>query len=418
MSELTFEQMLDESFKTIRTGEIVSGEVIDVKPDYIILNIGYKSDGILSKAEYTNDLSIDLTEKVKIGDKLDVKVLKVNDGEGQVSLTHKRLVMDKGSKILEDAFNQKTTVKGVVTQIPNNKGVIVVVDDVRVFIPAGLLSDVYEKDLSKFMDKEIEFLMQEYDPKQRRYIGNRKELITAQKAKALEEVLSKIKVGDTVEGTVKNVTDFGAFIDLGGIDGLLHIKEMSWGRIESAKKLYKAGDKVKVLIKEINGNRISLSTKFEDENPWKDLSARFPVGSVVTGKVARMTDFGAFIQLEGGVDALLHVSQISKNHIEKPSDVLKIGDEVTAEVTEVNEENNRISLSVRAMLQPKKKEENADDNGEEYATVDVESVVAAQAEEEAKEAPAAVEAPVEEAPVAEAAPAEKAPAEEAAPAEE
>ena len=145
MSELTFEQMLDESFKTIRTGEIVSGEVIDVKPDYIILNIGYKSDGILSKAEYTNDLSIDLTEKVKIGDKLDVKVLKVNDGEGQVSLTHKRLVMDKGSKILEDAFNEKTTVKGVVTQIPNNKGVIVVVDDVRVFIPAGLLSDVYEK---------------------------------------------------------------------------------------------------------------------------------------------------------------------------------------------------------------------------------------------------------------------------------
>ena len=205
MSELTFEQMLDESFKTIRTGEIVSGEVIDVKPDYIILNIGYKSDGILSKAEYTNDLSIDLTEKVKIGDKLDVKVLKVNDGEGQVSLTHKRIIADKGSKVLEDAFNSKSVIKGVVSQIPNNKGVIVVVDDVRVFIPAGLLSDVYEKDLSKFMDKEIEFYMQEYDPKQRRYIGNRKELITAQKAKALEEVLSKINVGDTVEGTVKNV---------------------------------------------------------------------------------------------------------------------------------------------------------------------------------------------------------------------
>ena len=385
MSELTFEQMLDESFKTIRTGEIVSGEVIDVKPDYIILNIGYRSDGILTKAEYTNDASVDLTEKVKIGDTIDVKVLKVNDGEGQVSLTHKRIIADKGSKVLEDAFNNKSVIKGVVSQIPNNKGVIVVVDDVRVFIPAGLLSDVYEKDLSKFMDKEIEFYMQEYDPKQRRYIGNRKELVVAEKAKAVEEVLSKIKVGDTVEGTVKNVTDFGAFIDLGGIDGLLHIKEMSWGRIESAKKLYKAGDKVKVLIKEINGTRISLSTKFEDENPWKDLSTRFPVGSVVTGKVARMTDFGAFVQLDGGVDALLHVSQISKNHIEKPSDVLKIGDEVTAEVTEVNEENNRISLSVRALLQPKKdKEAEADDNGE-YASVDVEAVVAAEAEAEKTE---------------------------------
>lgn len=381
MSELTFEQMLDESFKTIRTGEIVSGEVIDVKPDYIILNIGYKSDGILSKAEYTNDSSIDLTEKVKVGDTLDVKVLKVNDGEGQVSLTYKRLVADKGSKALEDAFNNKTVVKGVVSAIPNNKGVIVVVDEVRVFIPAGLLSDVFEKDLSKFMDKEIEFIMQEYDPKQRRYIGNRKELIVSQKAKALEEVLSKIKVGDTVEGTVKNVTDFGAFIDLGGIDGLLHIKEMSWGRIENPKKVFKSGDTVKVLVKEINGTRISLSTKFEDENPWKDLSARFPVGSVVTGKVARMTDFGAFIQLDDGVDALLHVSQISKNHVEKPSDVLKIGDEVTAEITEVNEETNRISLSVRAMLQPKKdnKEDAAEDNAD-YASVDIEAVAAQEAE--------------------------------------
>ena len=383
MSELTFEQMLDESFKTIRTGEIVSGEVIDVKPDCIILNIGYKSDGILTKAEYTNDLSIDLTEKVKIGDTLDVKVLKVNDGEGQVSLTYKRLVADKGSKELEDAFNNKTVVKGVVSQIPNNKGVIVIVDEVRVFIPAGLLSDVFEKDLSKFMDKEIEFLMQEYDPKQRRYIGNRKELIVSQKAKAVEEVLSKIAVGDTVEGTVKNVTDFGAFIDLGGIDGLLHIKEMSWGRIESPKKIYKTGDKVKVLIREINGTRISLSTKFEDENPWKDLSARFPVGSVVTGKVARMTDFGAFVQLDDGVDALLHVSQISKNHVAKPSDVLKIGDEVTAEITEVNEETNRISLSVRAMLQPKKEDEApAEDDNSDYATVNVEEAIAAQEEKE------------------------------------
>ena len=383
MSELTFEQMLNESFKTIRTGEIVSGEVIDVKPDCVILNIGYKSDGILTKAEYTNDSSVDLTEKVKVGDTLDVKVLRVNDGEGQVSLTYKKLVADKGSKVLEDAFNNKTVVKGVVSANPNNKGVIVVVDEVRVFIPAGLLSDSFEKDLSKFMDKEIEFYMQEYDPKQRRYIGNRKELIVAQKAKAMEEVLSRINVGDTVEGTVKNVTDFGAFIDLGGIDGLLHIKEMSWGRIENPKKVFKTGDTVKVLIKEINGTRISLSTKFEDENPWKDLSARFPVGSVVTGKVARMTDFGAFVQIDEGVDALLHVSQISKNHIEKPSDVLKVGDEVTAEITDVNEETNRISLSVRAMLQPKKEKEDAvEEDNSDYASVDIDAVAAQEAEKE------------------------------------
>ena len=203
--------------------------------------------------------------------------------------------------------------------------------------------------------------------------------MVASKAEAQAEVLAKINVGDVIEGTVKNITDFGAFVDIGGMDGLLHISEISWGRVESPKKVFKVGDKVRCFIKDITGNKIALSAKFEDENPWKDLSTRFPVGSVVTGTVARMTDFGAFIQLDEGVDALLHVSQISKNHVAKPSDVLKIGDEVTAEVTEVNEETNRISLSVRAMLQPKKEDDAQDDNSD-YATVDVEAV-ASQTEE-------------------------------------
>ena len=370
MSELTFEQMLEESFKTIHTGEVVEGTVIDVKPDQIILNIDYKSDGILPKSEYTNDSTLDLTTQVKVGDKLDVKVLKVNDGEGQVALTYKRLVADRGSKRIEEAFNNQEVLTAKVAQLLNG-GLSVIVDEVRIFIPASLVSDVYEKDLSKYADQEIEFVVSEYNPKKRRFIGDRKQLIVAKKQKAQEELLAKVKEGDVIEGTVKNVTDFGAFIDLGGVDGLLHISEMSWGRIEHPKKLFKSGDAVKVMIKEINGNKIALSTKFDDANPWKDAAVKYAIGNVVTGVVARMTEFGAFIELEPGVDALLHVSQISKEHVEKPADALKIGDEVTAKVVDFNEENQKISLSVKALLT----QDDADDADDaDVADVDVEAV--------------------------------------------
>lgn len=200
-----------------------------------------------------------------------------------------------------------------------------------------------------------------------------------------KELFARIKEGDIVEGTVKNVTDFGAFIDLGGADGLLHISEMSWGRVEHPKKMFKVGDTVKVLIKEINGNKIALSLKFDDLNPWKDAASKYAIGSVVTGTVARMTDFGAFVELEPGVDALLHVSQISKDHIEKPSDVLKVGDTVTAKVVDFNEEDRKISLSVKALLAPepeKEAEAEAQDDDAEVVSVDIDAVIAAEKAEE------------------------------------
>ncbi len=384
MSELTFEQMLEESLKTIHTGEVVEGTVIDVKPDEIILNIGYKSDGILTRNEYTNESNLDLTTVVKVDDKMEVKVLKVNDGEGQVLLTYKRLAADKGSKKLEEAFNNQEVLKAKVTQVLKG-GVCVTYDNVRVFIPASLISDVYEKDLNKYEGQEIEFVMTEYDPKSRRYIGNRKSILLATKAEAQAEVLSKINVGDVIEGKVKNVTDFGAFVDIGGMDGLLHISEISWGRVDSPKKVFKVGDTVRCFIKEISGNKIALSAKFEDENPWKDAETRFAVGNVITGKVARMTDFGAFIEIAKGVDALLHVSQISKEHVEKPSDVLKIGDEVTAKIVEFKEDEKKISLSIRAMYAPEPQEAPAEDDNADVVSVDVEAVIANQENEEASE---------------------------------
>ena len=265
MSELSFEQMLEDSVKTIRNGEIVQGTVIDVKDDEIILNIGYKADGIITKNEYTNDSSVVLTDVVKPGDTMEAKVLKVNDGEGQVTLTYKRLAAEKGNKRLEEAFENQEVLKAPVTQVLDG-GLCVNVEEARVFIPASLVSDTYEKDLSKYADQEIEFVITEFNPRRRRIIGNRKQLLLAEKAEKQKELLAKINVGDKVEGVVKNVTDFGAFVELAP-----------------------------------------------------------------------------------GVDALLHVSQISREHVAKPSDVLSIGQEIEAKVVDFNGEDRKISLSMKAL---------------------------------------------------------------------
>ena len=368
MSEMSFEQMLDAYEKTIRNGEVVEGTVIDVKPDEIILNIGYKSDGIITRNEYTNEPNVDLTTVVKTGDSMEAKVVKVNDGEGQVLLSYKRLAAEKGSKRLEEAFENQEVLTAKVSQVLAG-GVCVIVDETRVFIPASLVSDTYEKDLSKFKDQEIEFVITEFDPKKRRIISNRKTLLVAKKAELQNELFAKINVGDVVEGTVKNVTDFGAFIDLGGVDGLLHISEMSWGRVESPKKVFTVGQTVRVFIKSISDTKIALSMKFEDENPWNGANEKYAVGNIVTGKVARMTDLGAFVELAPGVDALLHVSQISHDHVEKPADVLKIGQEVEAKIVDFNEEDKKISLSIKALTEaPAKEEEPSEEATEEVAT--------------------------------------------------
>lgn len=350
MSEMSHEQIdqyLDESFTNIRNGEVKEGTVIDVKEDQIILNIGYKSDGILTKQEYSNDPSVVLTEVVKPDDKLTVKVLKVNDGEGQVLLSYKRLQADRGNKILEEAFNNGDILTGKVIQAVNH-GLTVSVEGARVFIPASLVSDIFERDLKKYMDQEVSFKLIEFDPRKKRIIGDRKQLVAEEKARLQEELFARIGIGDVVEGTVKNVTDFGAFIDLGGADGLLHISEMSWGRVDNPKSIFKAGDTVKVLIKDIKGSKIALSRKFEDENPWINAAEKYAAGTIVEGKVARMTDFGAFVELEPGIDALLHVSQISRTRVEKPSDVLSVGDIITVKVVDFNEADRKISLSKKA----------------------------------------------------------------------
>ena len=366
MPEMSFEQMLDESFKTIKNGEVVKGTVISVKPEEIILNIGYKSDGIITRNEYSADSNLDLTTVVKEGDEMEAKVVKVSDSEGQVILSYRRLAQEKGNQRLQEAFENDEVLTGKIVQVLKG-GLSAEVDGARVFIPASLISDGYVKDLTQFKGQDVEFKIIEFEPRKRRVIGDRKSLIVAEKKAKQDELLSTLKVGDVIEGTVKNVTNFGAFVDLGGIDGLLHISEMSWGRVENPAKIFHEGDTVKVFIKEIKDSKIALSRKFPDENPWNDAAEKFAVGNIVKGKVARMADFGAFIELAPGIDGLLHVSQISKEHIDKPSDVLSIGQEVEARVVELRENEHKISLSLKALNRPEdEKQEDSD-----YADVDV-----------------------------------------------
>ena len=276
MSEMSFEDMLNESFKTIRTGEVVTGKVIDVKPECILLNIGYKSDGIISRADYSADNSLDLTTVVKVGDELEAKVRKVNDGEGLVVLSHRDILTEKNNQKIQEAFENKEVLTGTVEKAVSG-GLSVIYDGVKLFVPASLISDTFERDLTKYVGQNIEFIITEFNPMKRRIIGDRKKIIVERKSAAKKALLESIKEGDVIDGTVKNVTDFGAFVNL-----------------------------------------------------------------------------------EQGIDALLHVSQISTDRIEKPSDVLKVGDVVKAKVTDLDAENKKISLSIKALLNEGKKEKEAD----------------------------------------------------------
>lgn len=342
--EKNFDQMIDETIRTIRTGEIVEGTVLYVKPDYIALNIHYKYDGIITKDEFSNNQNIDLTTAVSVGDTIEAKVLRIQDNE--VQLSYKRISEEKANKRVEEAFENQEVITVKVEKITSG-GLITSFEGASIFVPASLVSDTFEKNLDKYLGQEIEVIVTEFNPRKRRVIGNRRKYLQDTRAERAKEVLDSLQVNDIVEGEVKSVTAFGAFVDLGGADGLLHISEMSWGRVDSPKSLFKVGDKVRVFVKSKEEGKIALSAKFPDENPWAIAKEKYQPGTIVSGKVARMTDFGAFIELEPGLDALLHVSQISKKHVNKPSDVLKQGQIIDAKVVDFKEEEKKISLSRR-----------------------------------------------------------------------
>ena len=393
MSEVSFEQLLEEegSLNQIRTGAVVTGTVIGVKDNEINLNIGYKADGVITKSEYTNDANLDLKEAVHVGDEMKVKVLKVNDGDGQVLLSYKRLAQDRALEALNEACESGEVLHGTVSNATTG-GLSVMKDGVRIFIPASLVGENFVKDLSKFVGEDIEFRLIECNPRKRRVIGDRKSILKERREAAENALFESIQEGMIVTGTVKNLTDFGAFIDIGGADGLLHISEMSWGRLEHPKKVFKVGQEVECFIKSIKGKKIGLSMKFPDQNPWLDAEEKYAIGNVVTGKVARMTDFGAFVELAPGVDALLHVSQIGKDRVNKPSDVLQLGQEIEAKVVEFNGADKKISISIKAL--------EMDRPAEEKATIEVPEAIAAAVKETEKAAAETAEEVKEAAPEA------------------
>ncbi len=418
MSEQTFEEMLEEQKPvSIRPGQVIDGKVVSVKEDELVVDIHYKSDGILKASEYSNEI-VDLTTVVKEGDDIKVKVLKTNDGEGTVLLSHKRVALEKAYETVENAFKNGEILTGKVVGAKN--GLIVNVSECRVFIPASLVDDTFVKDLDKYIGQDVEFYITEFDTtqKQKRIIGNRKKVVQERKAAKAAEFYANNRIGDVIVGKVKNITPFGVFIDLGGIDGLLHISEMSWGRVENPSKIFKVGDEVRCFIKDIDeeNDKIALSRKFPDENPWLGVEEKYAIGTVVKGKVARMADFGAFVVLEPGIDALLHVSMISRDRIEKPSDVLKSGQEIEAKVVDLKVDEKKISLSMKALLpEEPKKEDEAEEVDEEAANaVDSEDIAESIPVDEALAAAVATEeAPAEETPAEEATETEEAPAEDA-----
>ena len=392
MSE-SFEQLLNETEEnavTIKNGEVVEGTVIAVKDNEIVVNIGYKHDGIIAKSDFPSEDTV-----YQVNDKVKAKIVTINNGEGLVQLSCRRAHTERTSQVLQDAFDNQTVLTATVDEAVKG-GLTCTVDETKVFIPASRVSDNFERDLTKYQGQEIEFVLIEYNPHHRRVIGDRKKLIVEKKEAALKAVLDNLHEGDTVEGTVKNVTDFGAFIDLGGADGLLHISEMSWGRIESPKRVFKTGDTVKVFVKSIDGTKIALSKKFPEDNPWADAETKYAKGNVVTGVVARLTDFGAFIELAKDVDGLLHVSQITRERVEKPADVLTQGQEVTVQIIDLDMDHKKISLSMKSLLpKPERKprperpsrKNNDNDNTKEDGMFDIEAYIKANpaGEEEAPE---------------------------------
>ncbi|MCL2694170.1 MAG: bifunctional 4-hydroxy-3-methylbut-2-enyl diphosphate reductase/30S ribosomal protein S1 [Oscillospiraceae bacterium] len=394
----SFEEMLNESLVTLHTGNIVKGTVINVSGGEVFVNLGYKSDGIIPKNEFSEDPNVDPAEKVKPGDEVEVFVIRVNDGDGNVLLSKKKVDSQHHYDELEAAFNSGEPLSGKVMDVVKG-GLIALVHGVRVFIPSSQASNRYVEDLSVFKGQEFRFNIIEFDKSKRRFVAGRKALAAQEQREVKEKVFDSLEPGMKIDGTVSRVVDFGAFVDLGGVDGLIHISELSWGRIKRVKDVLAEGDNVTVTVLEMDRakGKISLSLKDIDEDPWLEVAKNFPVGSIVTGKVVRMVPFGAFVELQEGIDGLIHISQISSKHVVKPEDELSIGQMIEVKITEIDLNTKRISLSKREADSLMVSDETVDEDDVEEEFEDVAEETEAEAEEVIEEAEAEVEEVEEEA---------------------
>ena len=345
---------IENSFKVPRRGDILKGKVIHVTDDEIMVNLGYKSDGIIPKEEISNDPSTKPGEIVQEGDEIEVYVLKTDDGEGNILLSKKKIDIEKDWSLLEKIFTSSEQETVTVKTIEAVKGgVTAMYNEIKGFIPASQLSDSYVEDLGEFVGQLLEVKVIDFNRAKRRVIFSRRAVLEEEKEKKKQLLWESMEKGKRFDGEVKRITDFGAFVDIGGVDGLIHISDLSWGRVKHPTEVVEVGSKVQTVVLDFDRerNRISLGLKQTMPEPWETVEDKYHVGEIKEGKVVNLVDFGAFVELEPGVDGLVHISQIANRHIAKASEELSIGQTVKVKILDVDQEARRISLSIKEAVE-------------------------------------------------------------------
>lgn len=378
-AEMSFKEAFEESeVSSLRSGEVVKGRIIGYNTSEVFVDLGYKADGTISMEEFLEDPDFDPEKDLKEGEEILVYIIKVNDGEGNVSLSKKRVESIRGMEEIEEAFNEKKPLEAVVKEVVKG-GVVASYKGIRVFIPASQISDHYVKDLNEFLKKKVRFEVVDMAKNKRRVVGSCRNVIDREKEEKLETFWSTVEVGKEYTGKVKSITNFGVFVDLGAVDGLVHISELSWKKINRPSDVLKVGQTVtvKILGFDREKQKVSLGYRKAEDNPWYDIEKKYSVGDTVEGTIVRLVPFGAFVELEEGVEGLVHISQISNVRLGKPDEVLSVGQKVTMKILEVNQELKKISLSIREIepIDPVREEsETISEDGEEIPTAHVEEM--------------------------------------------
>lgn len=382
-NEQNFEEMLEESLKSLNTDEKVHGVVVGISPTEVYVDVGRKQAGFIPANELSNDPNVKPEDVVKIGDEMDLLIMKTNDQEGTIMLSKRRVDAMKGWDEIAQAQENNEILSGKVIEVVKG-GVIVLYKAMRIFVPASQATASRGEDLNELMGKEVRFRIIEVNRQRRRAVGSIRSVLREERKAAQEKFWEQVEEGQSYTGKVKSLTNFGAFVDLGGVDGMVHISELSWNRIKHPSEVLNVGDTVEVYVKGLDreNGKISLGYKKPEDNPWVKLEREYPVGTVCDAKIVGMTQFGAFASVIPGIDGLIHISQIADHRIEKPQDVLKVGDVVKVKITDIDFDRHRVSLSIRALLEEQKAAED-----EAAAQAPAEEVVysTAQAEEASEE---------------------------------
>lgn len=345
-------EQMESEMVVPRRGNVYTGKVVQVNDDNVVVNVGYKADGIIPLSEMPTEDDFDFKSEIHEGDEIDVYIDRLDDGEGNVRLSLRKVSMLKDWDELEDFHAKDEEVEVLVTKVVKG-GVIAYYKEVRGFIPASHLAIGYVKDLTKFKDQTLNVKIIELNKRRKKVVFSRKLVAKEAQREMREEFWDSVEVGQIIEGEVKRITNFGAFVDVGGVDGLIHVSEMTWGRMQSPKEFFTPGEKVqvKVLSFDQEEEKISLSTKQVKADPWTTFEENFTVGETYMGRVVNLTDFGAFIELEPGIEGLVHISQIAHERIDKPSDRLRVGEQVEVKLLETDLENRKIRLSIKETLE-------------------------------------------------------------------